>query len=41
VTVNGGMPFLSSGVVSNSKAVVVGNLTSGPELIMLSRIFQA
>jgi len=41
VTVNGGMPFLSSGVVSNSKAVVVGSLTSGPELIMLSRIFQA
>jgi len=41
VTVNGGMPFLSSGVVTNSKAVVVGSLTTGPELIMLSRIFKA
>jgi translation initiation factor 6 len=41
VTVNGGVPFLSSGIVANSKAIVVGNLTSGPELIMLSRIFKA
>lgn len=41
VTVNGGMPFLSSGIVANSKAVVVGTLTTGPELIMLSRIFKA
>jgi translation initiation factor 6 len=41
VTVNGGVPFLSSGIVANMKSVVVGNLTSGPELIMLSRIFKA
>jgi translation initiation factor 6 len=41
VTVNGGMPFLSSGVITNSKAVIVGTLTTGPELIMLSRIFKA
>ncbi|MGI0023750.1 MAG: translation initiation factor IF-6 [Nitrososphaera sp.] len=41
VTVNGGVPFLSSGIVANTKAVVVGSLTSGPELIMLSRIFKA
>lgn len=41
VTVNGGVPFLSSGIIANSKSVVVGNLTSGPELIMLSRIFKA
>lgn len=41
VTVNGGMPFLSSGIVANSKSVVVGTLTSGPELIMMSRVFQA
>ena len=40
-TVNGGMPFLSSGVITNSKAVIVGTLTTGPELIMLSRIFKA
>jgi translation initiation factor 6 len=41
LTVNGGVPFLTSGIVANTKAVVVGSLTSGPELIMLSRIFQA
>ncbi len=41
VTVNGGVPFLTSGIISNTKAVVVGSLTSGPELIMLSRIFKA
>jgi translation initiation factor 6 len=41
LTVNGGVPFLSSGIVANTKAVVVGSLTSGPELIMLSRVFQA
>jgi translation initiation factor 6 len=41
VTVNGGVPFLSSGIVANTKSVVVGGLTSGPELIMLSRIFKA
>jgi len=41
VTVNGGMPFLSSGIVANSKSVVLGTLTSGPELIMMSKVFQA
>lgn len=41
LTVNGGMPFLSSGIVANSKNVIVGTLTSGPELIMMSRVFQA
>jgi translation initiation factor 6 len=41
VTVNGGIPFLSSGIVANSKSVVVGSSTSGPELIMLSRVFKA
>ena len=41
VTVNDGIPFLSSGIVANTKTVVVGSLTTGPELIMLSRIFKA
>src|SRR5574338_712735 len=27
VTVNGGVPFLSSGIISNTKAVIVGSLT--------------
>ena len=41
LTVNGGIPFLSSGIIANSKSVIVGSLTSGPELIMLSRVFKA
>jgi translation initiation factor 6 len=40
VTVNGGTPFLSSGILANSKSVIVGTSTSGPELIMFSRIFK-
>ena len=39
-TINGGIPFLSSGIIVNSKSLIVGNLTSGPELIMLSRAFK-
>ncbi len=39
-TINGGIPFLSSGIIANSKSVVVGSMTSGPELIILSRIFK-
>lgn len=41
LTINGGVPFLSSGIIANSKNVIVGNLTSGPELIMISRAFKA
>jgi translation initiation factor 6 len=39
-TVNGGVPFVASGVIANSKSAVVGTLTTGPELIMLSRAFK-
>ncbi len=41
VTVNGGTPFLSSGIIANSKSIIVGSSTSGNELIMLSRAFKA
>ncbi|MGC2570957.1 MAG: translation initiation factor IF-6 [Candidatus Nitrosopolaris sp.] len=40
-TVNGGTPFLSSGILANSKSVIVGTSTSGHELIMFSRIFKS
>lgn len=40
LTVNGGIPFLSSGLLANSKSVIAGSLTSGPELIMISRAFK-
>jgi translation initiation factor 6 len=36
-TVNGGSPFLSSGIIAKFSSVIVGNLTTGPELIMISR----
>lgn len=36
-SVNGGIPFVSSGVVANSKNALVGNLTTGPELVFLTR----
>lgn len=40
LTINGGIPYLSSGIVWNSKSLLVGSLTTGPELIMLSRAFK-
>jgi translation initiation factor 6 len=40
LTINGGIPYLSSVILCNSKALVVGSLTTGPELIMLSRGFK-
>jgi translation initiation factor 6 len=39
-TINNGVPFISSGIVGNSKGVVVGNLTNGTELLNLSMIFK-
>jgi len=38
-TINGGIPFVSSGILANSSAVVVGNLTNGPEIMMLTQAF--
>ena len=37
-TINGGIPFVSSGILANNKAVVVGSLTNGPEIMMLTRV---
>ena len=38
-TINGGIPYLSSGILVNNNAMVVGSLTSGPEIMMLTRAF--
>lgn len=38
-TVNGGIPYVASGILANNKAIVVGNLTNGPEIMMLTRAF--
>jgi len=39
-TVNRGVPFVSSGLVANTKGALVGSITSGPELAILSRILK-
>lgn len=39
-TINGGSPFLSSGILVNNNSIVVGKLTNGPELVMLTRAFK-
>lgn len=38
-TINGGIPYLSSGMLANNHGIVVGTLTNGPEIMMLSRAF--
>jgi translation initiation factor 6 len=38
-TVNGGVPFVSSGFVANTKSILVGALTRGSELVILGRAF--
>ncbi len=38
-TINGGIPFVASGVLANNKSMVVGSFTSGPEIMMLTRAF--
>lgn len=38
-SVNNGVPYVSSGILANNRAVVVGSLTTGPEIMMLTRAF--
>ena len=38
-TINGGIPYVESGILANNKAVVVGSMTTGPEIMMLTRAF--
>ncbi len=39
-TINGGVPFVTSGLLVNQNNAVVGSLTTGPELMILSRVFK-
>jgi translation initiation factor 6 len=39
-SINGGVPFVSSGIVVNSRAAVVGTSTTGPELFILGKAFK-
>lgn len=36
-SVNGGVPYVASGIVANSRNAVVGSLTTGPELVFITR----
>ncbi|MEM0329101.1 MAG: translation initiation factor IF-6, partial [Nitrososphaerota archaeon] len=36
-TVNNGVKFVRSGILANSKGAIVGSLTTGPELMTISR----
>ena len=38
-SINNGIPYVSSGILVNNHCVVVGSLTSGPEIMMLTRAF--
>jgi translation initiation factor 6 len=38
-TINGGIPFVSSGILANNYSAVVGRPTNGPEIMMLTRAF--
>ena len=39
-TVNFGVGFIKSGLVGNSKGILVGDRTTGPEILRLSKIFR-
>lgn len=38
-TINNGIPYVMSGIVVNNHMVLVGSMTSGPEIMMLTRAF--
>jgi translation initiation factor 6 len=38
-TINNGVPYVMSGILVNNNTVVVGSMTSGPEIMMLTRAF--
>lgn len=38
-SINNGIPYVTSGVLVNNHCVVVGSLTTGPEIMMLTRAF--
>jgi len=38
-TINAGVPYVESGILANNHAIVVGSMTTGPEIMMLTRAF--
>lgn len=39
-TVNAGVPYVKSGLVANSKGVIVGGITTGPEILRIKAGFE-
>ncbi|MFH0748606.1 MAG: translation initiation factor IF-6 [Candidatus Bathyarchaeota archaeon] len=39
-TINGGYPFVASGILANDHGVIMGNLTTGPETLIISNILE-
>jgi translation initiation factor 6 len=38
-TINMGCPFVASGILANDNGVVVGGLTTGPETLIISNVW--
>ena len=38
-SINNGIPYVTSGILANNNTIVVGSLTTGPEIMMLTRAF--
>ena len=38
-SINSGIPYVSSGILANNNCIIVGSLTTGPEIMMLTRAF--
>ena len=38
-SINGGIPYVSSGILANDHCIVVGSLTNGPEIMNLTKAF--
>jgi translation initiation factor 6 len=38
-TINGGNPFISSGILVNDHGVIISHLTTGPEIMVISNLF--
>lgn len=39
-TVNGGVPFVASGLLANDSGVLIGPPTTGPEIVIISNLFE-
>ena len=40
-TVNGGVPFVASGLLANDFGVLIGPPTTGPEIVIISNLFES